>query len=49
MIAAWVRFSEVWARRSVRFDPDQQVGQFEAQGRYRSVRGEPIEQGAKPN
>jgi len=49
MIAAWVRLSEVWARRSMRFDPDQQIGQFEAQGRYRSVRGEPIEQGAKPN
>jgi hypothetical protein len=49
MIAARVWLSEVWARGSVRFDPDQQIGQFEAQGRYRSLRGEQIKQGAKPN
>jgi hypothetical protein len=47
MIAVRVWFSEVWARGPVRFDPDQQIGQFEAQGRYGSVRGEPFKQGAK--
>ena len=49
MIAARVRFIEVRARGSVLVDPCQQIDQFEAQGRHRSVYGEPIQLASKPH
>ena len=49
MIAVRFWFSEVWDRRPVRFDPDQQIVQFETKWRYGSILGEPIQQGAKPD
>ena len=49
MIAARLRPSELWVGGLAFFDPSQQIGQFEAEGPHRSVRGESFQLGAKPH
>jgi len=49
MIAARHRPSELWVGGLAFFDPSQQIGQFEAEGPHRSVRGESFQLGTKPH